>query len=39
MYAKEGLDITEDVLKVINDQKKENNSKEEESIKTESTEE
>jgi len=39
MYAKEGLDITEDVLEVINGQEKESASKEKESVETESTEE
>lgn len=39
MYAKEGLDITEDVLLVINGQEKESDSKEKESVKTESKEE
>ncbi len=39
MYAKEGLDITEDVLLVINGQEKESDSKEKESVETESTEE
>ena len=38
MYAKEGLDITEDILEVINNKEKENNSKEEEAVETESTE-
>ena len=39
MYAKEGLDITEDILEKINGQEKESNSKEKESTETESTEE
>jgi outer membrane protein len=38
MYAKEGLDITEDILEVINNKEKENNSKEEKAGATESTE-
>jgi outer membrane protein len=39
MYAKEGLDITEDVLEEINGEEKESDSTEKESMETESTEE